>query len=68
MTHKQFVNKPKSKTSKEYDHKKYQEKSKLYRDMPSHICECGIKTLCLSKHMKSTRHIDNMMKRDPIKM
>lgn len=68
MTHKQFINRPKSKTSKDYDYAKHIENAKVYRDMPRHICECGVKTICLRRHLQSIRHVNAMMKRYPPKI
>ena len=65
MTHKQFISKPKLKTPKDYDHTKYLQNSKLYRDMPRHICHCGVKTICLRNHLQSIRHVNAMMKINP---
>ena len=63
-THERFINKPKCKTSKDYDHTKYLRNSKLYRDMPRHICECGVKTISMRSHLQSIRHVNGMMKLD----
>jgi Mg2+ and Co2+ transporter CorA len=65
MTHKQFINKPKSKTRKDYDYTKYIQTAKVYRDMPRHICECGVRTISMRRHLQSIRHVNAMMKLNP---
>lgn len=76
MTHNQFINKPVSKTSKDYKDR-YNDVQSAYQlvyrrhmklkamDLPDeNVCVCGTLTSNMSKHLKTARHFTNIIKND----
>ena len=76
MTHNQFINKPISKTSKDYKDRYndvQSEYQRVYRrhiklkqmDLPDeNMCVCGTLTSDMKKHLKSAKHFTNIIKND----
>jgi hypothetical protein len=54
VTHEQFINKPIRKQKYVYN-KEYSKKPKIK-------CACGVNTIDLNKHLKSSLHLTNIIK------